>query len=281
MRPLQVSRYLRQFPSPCSPNWSLLRQADLNSLQTSLRDDRWQVSRYLRQFPSPCSPSLSLFSQARRNSSHCPPTRTPPGPISIDWEKAEIGITKRAAAAAAPSANFRIPFNIPHPPVAGELPVRIHHAGSGISFRPKCAKVNLRSSRRNRGAIAYDQLQPCVVQSWPPAISQRVVPANAGRDDPLKRRAYENSICDGPGRNRLSEARAIMVRVGIEDSAGSASGFVKGRIAFDANQRRLRRQDQPAALCHRGVIFPAEARRFCAVTEISTPPRNTGTVKYI
>ena len=146
MRPLQVSRYLRQFPSPCSPNWSLLRQADLNSLQTSLRDDRWQVSRYLRQFPSPCSPSLSLFSQARRNSSHCPPTRTPPGPISIDWEKAEIGITKRAAAAAAPSANFRIPFNIPHPPAAGELPVRIHHAGSGISFRPKCTKVNLRSS---------------------------------------------------------------------------------------------------------------------------------------
>ncbi len=146
MRPLQVSRYLRQFPSPCSPNWSLLRQADLNSLQTSLRDDRWQVSRYLRQFPSPCSPSLSLFSQARRNSSHCPPTRTPPGPISIDWEKAEIGITKRAAAAAAPSANFRIPFNIPHPPVAGELPVRIHHAGSGISFRTKSTKVNLRSS---------------------------------------------------------------------------------------------------------------------------------------
>ena len=112
VRPLQVSRYLRQFPSPCSPNRSLLRQADLNSLQTSLRDGRWQVSRYLRQFPSPCSPSLSLFSQARRNSSHCPPTRTPPGPISIDWEKAEIGITKRAAAAAAPSANFRIPFNI-------------------------------------------------------------------------------------------------------------------------------------------------------------------------
>jgi len=172
MRPLQVSRYLRQFPSPCSPNWSLLRQADLNSLQTSLRPCRWQVSRYLRQFPSPCSPSLSLFSQARRNSSHCPPTRTPPGPISIDWEKAEIGITKRAAAAAAPSANFRIPFNIPHPPVAGELPVRIHHAGSGISFRPMCAKVN--------------ELR----------------------------------------RNRLSEARAIIVPVGIGDSAGSASGFV-------------------------------------------------------
>ena len=146
VRPLQVSRYLRQFPSPCSPNRSLLRQADLNSLQTSLRDGRWQVSRYLRQFPSPRSPSMSLFSQARRNSSHCPPTRTPPGPISIDWEKAEIGITKRAAAAAAPSANFRIAFNIPHPPAAGELPVRIHHAGSGISFRSKCTKVNLRSS---------------------------------------------------------------------------------------------------------------------------------------
>jgi hypothetical protein len=151
VRPLQVWRYLRQFPSPCSPNWSLLRQADLNSLQTSLRAGRWQASRYLRQFPSPCSPSLSLFSQARRNSSHCPPTRTPRGPISIDWEKAEIGITKRAAAAAAPSANFRIPFNIPHPPAAGELPVRIHHAGSGISFRPKCTKVNLRNSAGTAG----------------------------------------------------------------------------------------------------------------------------------
>jgi hypothetical protein len=154
VRPLQVWRYLRQFPSPCSPNWSLLRQADLNSLQTSLRAGRWQVSRYLRQFPSPCSPSLSLFSQARRNSSHCPPTRTPPGPISIDWEKAEIGITKRAAAAAAPSANFRIPFNISSSPAAGELPVRIHHAGSRISFRPKWTKVNLRSC----AGTAYDQL---------------------------------------------------------------------------------------------------------------------------
>jgi len=57
-------------------------------------------------------------------------------------------------------------------PAAGELPVRIHHAGSGISFRPKCAKVN--------------ELR----------------------------------------RNRLSEARAIIVPVGIGDSAGSASGFV-------------------------------------------------------
>jgi hypothetical protein len=53
-----------------------------------------------------------------------------------------------------------------------------------------------------------------------------------------------------------------MVRVGIEDSAGSASGFVKGRIAFDANQRRLRRQDQPAALCHRGVIFRLKRGAF-------------------
>jgi len=149
-RPLQVSRYLRQFPSPRSPNWSLLRQACRNSAHASLRTGRWQVSRYLRQFPSPRSPSMSLFSQARRNSSHCPPTRTPPGPISIDWEKAEIGITKRAAAAAAPSANFRIPFNIPHPPAAGELPVRIHHAGSGISFRPKCTKIKLKELRRNR-----------------------------------------------------------------------------------------------------------------------------------
>jgi hypothetical protein len=108
-RPLQVSRYLRQFPSPRSPNASLLRQAYLNSAHTSLRTGLWQVSRYLRQFPSPRSPSASLFSQARRNCSHCPPprpsyTRTPPGPTSMDWEKAEIGITKRAAAAAAPNA---------------------------------------------------------------------------------------------------------------------------------------------------------------------------------
>ena len=117
-RPLQVSRYLRQFPSPRSPNWSLLRQACRNSAHASLRTGRWQVSRYLRQFPSPRSPSMSLFSQARRNCSHSPPrTRTPPGPISTDWEKAETGITKRAAAAAAPNAHFRIPCNIPDPPV--------------------------------------------------------------------------------------------------------------------------------------------------------------------
>jgi hypothetical protein len=61
MRPLQVSRYLRQFPSPRSPNWSLLRQACLNSPHTSLRTGLWHVSRYLRQFPSPRSPSASLF----------------------------------------------------------------------------------------------------------------------------------------------------------------------------------------------------------------------------
>jgi hypothetical protein len=107
-RPLQVSRYLRQFPSPRSPNASLLRQACLSSPHTSRRTGLWQVSRYLRQFPSPRSPSASLFSQASRNCSHCPPrpsyTRTPPGPTSMDWEKAEIGITKRAAAAAAPNA---------------------------------------------------------------------------------------------------------------------------------------------------------------------------------
>src|SRR6266540_2899027 len=115
-RPLQVSRYLRQFPSPRSPNSSLLRQACLNSPHTSLRTGLWQVSRYLRQFPSPRSPSMSLFSQARRNCSHCPPrpsyTRTPPGPTSMDWEKAEIGNTKRAVAAAAPNAYLRISFNI-------------------------------------------------------------------------------------------------------------------------------------------------------------------------
>ena len=268
MRPLQVSRYLRQFPSPCSPNRSLLRQADLNSLQTSLRDGRWQVSRYLRQFPSPRSPSMSLFSQARRNSSHCPPTRTPPGPISIDWEKAEIGITKRAAAAAAPSANFRIPFNIPHPPAAGELPVRIHHAGSGISFRPKCTKIKLKELRRNRRAIADDQLPPCVVQSWPRAISQRVVPANAERDDSLKRHAYENSICDGPGRNRLSEARAVMVPVGIGDSA---------KARFDCALRRGQQIAFSVALvgechaydvCHRAPCKPmrkAANVRWCPI----------------
>jgi hypothetical protein len=113
----QVWRYLRQFPSPCSPNRSLLRQACLNSPQTSLRAGRWQISRYLRQLPSPCSPRTSLFSQARRNCSHCPPrpTRTPPGPISIDWEKAGIGINKRAAAAAAANEHLRA-LNISNPP---------------------------------------------------------------------------------------------------------------------------------------------------------------------
>ena len=124
VRPLQVSRYLRQFPSPCSPNRSLLRQADLNSLQESLRAGRWQVSRYLRQFPSPRSPSLSLFSQARRNSSHCPPPprsrpssiRTPPGPIWMDWEKAVTGTTRRVAAATMANATMRIPLIMTDPP---------------------------------------------------------------------------------------------------------------------------------------------------------------------
>jgi hypothetical protein len=38
--------------------------------------------------------SLSLFSQVHRNSSHWPPRpiRTPPGPISKDWEKADIQV---------------------------------------------------------------------------------------------------------------------------------------------------------------------------------------------
>jgi hypothetical protein len=35
----------------------------------------------------------------------------------MDSEKAEIGITKRAVAAAAPTAYLRIPFNISDPPV--------------------------------------------------------------------------------------------------------------------------------------------------------------------
>jgi hypothetical protein len=117
-RPLQVWRYLRQFPSPRSPNSSLLRQACRNSAHASLRTGAWQVSLYLRQLPSPRSPSTSLFSHARRNCSHSAPRiRTPPGPISSDWEKAGTGITKRAAAAAAPSAYLRIPCNIPDPPL--------------------------------------------------------------------------------------------------------------------------------------------------------------------
>jgi hypothetical protein len=87
---LQVSRYRRQFPSPCSPNRSLLAHAARNCSQSFRRTGRRQVSRYLRQLPSPRSPSLSFIWQARRNSSHCPPrprpssTRTPPGPICTD-----------------------------------------------------------------------------------------------------------------------------------------------------------------------------------------------------
>ncbi len=44
----------------------------------------------------PGSPQSNMASQARRNSSHWPPRpiRTPPGPISKDWEKADVGITK-------------------------------------------------------------------------------------------------------------------------------------------------------------------------------------------
>jgi hypothetical protein len=162
-RPLQVWRYLRQFPSPCSPNWSLLRQACLNSPHSSLRTGLWQVSRYVRQFPSPRSPRASLFSQARRNCSHCPPRppRTPPGPISIDWEKAEIGITKRAAAAAAPNEYLRIPFNIPNPPVAYvpvNYPAQIHHAGKGGPKAPKLFVLLTSGPSRdaNHGASPMD-----------------------------------------------------------------------------------------------------------------------------
>jgi hypothetical protein len=36
----------------------------------------------------------------------------------MDWEKADIGITKRAVAAAAQNTYLRIAFNIPDPPVA-------------------------------------------------------------------------------------------------------------------------------------------------------------------
>ena len=121
-RPLQVSRYLRQFPSPRSPNASLLRQACRNSPHTSLRAGLWQVSRYRRQFPSPRSPSASLFSQARRNCSHCPPrpsyTRTPPGPTSMDWEKAEIGITKSQLPLRRRTHSCAFHSTFPDPPVA-------------------------------------------------------------------------------------------------------------------------------------------------------------------
>jgi hypothetical protein len=77
-----------------------------------------QVSRYLRQLPAPCSPSSSLCMQANRNCSHSPPRcrysprpppsmRTPPGPNSICWEYAETG-KKRAAAVAMAKAYLYI-----------------------------------------------------------------------------------------------------------------------------------------------------------------------------
>jgi hypothetical protein len=166
-RPLQVWRYLRQFPSPCSPNWSLLRQACLNSPHSSLRTGLWQVSRYVRQFPSPRSPRASLFSQARRNCSHCPPrpTRTPSGPISIDWEKAEIGITKRAAAAAAPNEYLRIPFNIRNPPVTGEVSCHFTSASSrdanhGASPMDGRKIVGRRSNRTLHNSSAATSIVP-------------------------------------------------------------------------------------------------------------------------
>ena len=167
-RPLQVSRYLRQFPSPRSPNWSLLRQACRNSAHASLRTGRWQVSRYLRQFPSPRSPSTSLFSQARRNCSHSPPrTRTPPGPISTDWEKAETGITKRAAAAAAPNAHFRIPCNIPDPPVGVgrsiETPLRRPLSCRGADR----AGVIASRYRRPWFALSFMLFMPCPLRACP------------------------------------------------------------------------------------------------------------------
>ena len=163
-RPLQVSRYLRQFPSPRSPNWSLLRQACRNSAHASLRTGRWQVSRYLRQFPSPRSPSTSLFSQARRNCSHSPPrTRTPPGPISTDWEKAETGITKRAAAAAAPNAHFRIPCNISDPPV-----------GVGRSIETPLRRPLSRPGDRTERALSLLAIAQTFMLFMPVSTSARV-----------------------------------------------------------------------------------------------------------
>jgi len=62
----------------------------------------------------------------------------------MDWEKAEIGITRRAAAAAAPNAYLRIPFILILQALsAGQLPCTIDHAKSGISFRTKCSKARL------------------------------------------------------------------------------------------------------------------------------------------
>jgi hypothetical protein len=83
---------------------------------------RLQVSRYLRQLPSPSSPNSSLWRHESRNSLHScredrprrwsAPTRTPPGPTSIpgtttSCENVEEGKAQRAAAAM-PSANTRI-----------------------------------------------------------------------------------------------------------------------------------------------------------------------------
>ena len=55
----QVWRYLRQFPSPCSPNRSLLRQAARGSPHPSRPTGLWQISRscgyflFLRPAPTP------------------------------------------------------------------------------------------------------------------------------------------------------------------------------------------------------------------------------------
>ena len=66
----------------------------------------------------PGSPQSNMASQARRNSSHWPPRpiRTPPGPISKDWEKADVGITKIAVDAATANASLRIRLSITNPP---------------------------------------------------------------------------------------------------------------------------------------------------------------------
>lgn len=146
-RPLQVWRYLRQFPSPRSPNSSLFRQACRNSAHASLRTGRWQVSLYRRQFPSP---STSLFSQARRNCSHSPPRiRTPPGTISSDWESAETGITKRATAAAAPNAAGIIASPLP-PPLGGA------HLNGWTGLSPLLAPSTFRIIDPASGQIASE-----------------------------------------------------------------------------------------------------------------------------
>jgi len=58
----------------------------------------------------------------------------PARPNLNDWEKADVGIAKRAAAAATAIANLRIPLDITEPPAKRRCLPALKNVHSDVSF---------------------------------------------------------------------------------------------------------------------------------------------------